>query len=54
MNFCLLGEHEDELLRQFRHDALGHGEARATGGDVAQVAGADRFAAVGANHHVPA
>jgi catechol 2,3-dioxygenase-like lactoylglutathione lyase family enzyme len=54
MNFGLLGQHENELFRQFPQNARRNGKARPAGGDVAQMTSADRLAAVGADQHVPA
>ena len=53
MNFRLFGEHENELLGQLRENVRRHGKARAGGGDIAQVAGADRFAVLEVHQYVP-
>jgi hypothetical protein len=53
VNFRLLGQHENEFVRQLRKHALGHRKARAGGGDVAQVAGPDGFAVIEVHEYIP-
>jgi hypothetical protein len=53
MDFRLLGQHENEFVRQLREHARRHRKARAGGGHVAQMAGADRFAVIGTHKDIP-
>ncbi|HML12704.1 MAG TPA: hypothetical protein VK456_05325 [Xanthobacteraceae bacterium] len=53
MDLRPFGEHENEHFRQLGEEARRDREARAGGGNVAQVASADRFAVLGADDYVP-
>jgi len=52
MDFRLLGQHENELIRQVREHARLEGEARPRDGHVGKVTGADWFAVFAANEGV--